>query len=76
MTYGITLDLDPDGIMTLIEALTRFHAQCEQERENKQMRPFGSATNAELILRVRASLNRELRRTWRKLPAVKKKRGH
>jgi hypothetical protein len=74
--YEVLLYLEPDGIMMLVEALTRFFVQCEQDRGNKEMPPLGSARNGGMILSVRDNLNRELRRVWRRLPAVKKVRGH
>lgn len=60
--YHVTLDLDPDEFMALTEALTRFLAQCEQDCDNTDMKPFGSQINAGLSTSVRDNLMRAFRK--------------
>lgn len=62
--YYVHLDLDPDGLMILTEALARFLARCEQDRDNSEMKPFGSQANAARAESVREDLIRAFRKTW------------
>lgn len=63
--YSVVMDLDPDELMTLTEALTRLLMQCEHDRHDDEMKPFGSKANAELSASVRDDLIQAFRKTWR-----------
>lgn len=63
--YSVVVDLYPDELMTLTEALTRLLLECEHDRHNNEMKPFGSKANAELSASVRDDLIRAFRKTWR-----------